>query len=154
MEDSHPAILSAEQWDRLQRKMKENRRDGSSTQDNPSKYQNRYLLTGILYCPHCGRTLRRRQGYKKRIEWLCSTYIEEGKQACPGVRIPEESASRQNITEPTVAEEVVKDGKKHYRYTAKEKFDRREREKSTAPETPGSGVLPGEYRPRRTVIKL
>lgn len=40
MEDSHPAILSAEQWDRLQEKMKENRRDGSSTQDNPSKYQN------------------------------------------------------------------------------------------------------------------
>lgn len=154
MEDSHPAILSAEQWDRLQEKMKENRRDGSSTQDNPSKYQNRYPLTGMLYCPHCGRTLRRRQGYKKRIEWLCSTYIEEGKQACPGVRIPDESASRQNITEPTVAEEVVKDGKKHYRYTTKEKFDSRERDENTAPEAPGGGVLPGEYRPRRTAIKL
>lgn len=78
MENSHPAILSAEQRDRLQEKMKENRRDGSSTQDNPSKYQDRYPLTGMLYYPHCGRTLRRRQGYKKRIEWLCSTYIEEG----------------------------------------------------------------------------
>jgi len=154
MEDSHPAILTAEQWNRLQEKIETNRRNRNIAKGDSAKYQKRYPLTGMLFCPHCGRSLRRRQGYKKKIEWLCSTYIEEGKQACPGVRIPDESASRQNITGPTVTEEVLKDGKKHYRYTAKEKFNSRKREESTATEAQGGSVLPGEYRPRRTAIKL
>lgn len=154
MEGSHPAILSAETWDALQEKMEKNRRERNIAQGDSGKYQNRYPLTGMLYCPHCGKTLRRRQGYKKKIEWLCATYIEEGKQACPGVRIPDESASRQNITVPTVAEEVFRNGKKHYRYTSKAEFDSQERKEGTEEEAAGGGVLPGEYRSRRTAIKL
>ena len=154
MEDSHPAILSTEVWNALQEKIEENKRGRNIAQSNTQKYQNRYPLTGMLYCPHCGKTLRRRIGYKKKVEWLCSTYIEEGKQACPGVRIPDESAARQDIIEPTVAEEVYRNGKKHYRYTSKTEFDSRERESSTEEETAGGSVLPGEYRPRRTAIKL
>ena len=154
MEDSHPAILSTEVWDALQEKIEENKRGRNIAQSDTQKYQNRYPLTGMLYCPHCGKTLRRRIGYKKKVEWLCSTYIEEGKQACPGVRIPDESARRQNIIEPTVAEEVYSNGKKYYRYTSKAEFDSRRRECRAEEETAGGGVLPGEYRPRRTAIKL
>lgn len=154
MEDSHPAILSTEIWDALQKKMEENKRGRNIAQGDSMKYQNRYPLTGMLYCPFCGKKLRRRQGYKKKVEWLCITYIEEGKQACPGVRIPDESASRKQIIEPTVAEEVYRDGKKHYRYTSKEEFDKRGRETGEAEETAGSSVLQGEYRPRRAAIKL
>lgn len=154
MEDSHPAILSTKIWDALQKKMEENKRGRNIAQGDSMKYQNRYPLTGLLYCPHCGKTLRRRQGYKKKVEWLCSTYIEEGKQACQGVRIPDESASRQNIIEATVAEEVFKNGKKYYRYTSKEKFSRDERHDGAGSETPGGSILQGEYRPRRTAIKL
>lgn len=154
MEDSHPAILSTKVWDALQKKMEENKRGRNIAQDDSMKYQNRYPLTGRLYCPHCGKTLRRRQGYKKKVEWLCSTYIEEGKQACQGVRIPDESASRQNIIEATVAEEVFKNGKKYYRYTSKEKFGRDERHEGPGSEAPGGSILQGEYRPRRTAIKL
>lgn len=154
MEDSHPAILSTEVWDALQEKIEENKRGRNIAQSDTQKYQSRYPLTGILYCPHCGKTLRRRIGYKKKVEWLCSTYIEEGKQACPGVRIPDESAARQDIIEPTVAEEVYNNGKKHYRYTSKAEFDSRGRECRAEEETAGGSVLPGEYRPRRTAIKL
>lgn len=154
MEDSHPAILSTKVWDALHKKMEENKRGRNIAQGDSMKYQNRYLLTGLLYCPHCGKTLRRRQGYKKKVEWLCSTYIEEGKQACQGVRIPDESASRQNIIEATVAEEVFKNGKKYYRYTSKEKFGRDERHEEPGSEAPGGSILQGEYRPRRTAIKL
>lgn len=154
MEDSHPAILSTEVWDALQEKIEENKRGRNIAQSDTQKYQNRYPLTGMLYCPHCGKTLRRRIGYKKKVEWLCSTYIEEGKQACPGVRISDESASRQDIIEPTVTEEVYRNGKKYYRYTSKAEFDSRERESRTEEEIAGGGVLPGEYRPRRTAIKL
>lgn len=154
MEDSHPAILSTKVWDALQKKMEENKRGRIIAQGDSMKYQNRYPLTGLLYCPHCGKTLRRRMGYKKKVEWLCSTYIEEGKQACQGVRIPDESASRQNIIEATVAEEVFKHGKKYYRYTSKEKFGRDEQYDGSASEAPGGCILQGEYRPRRTAIKL
>lgn len=154
MEDSHPAILSTKVWDALQKKMEENKRGRNIAQGDSMKYQNRYPLTGLLYCPHCGKTLRRRMGYKKKVEWLCSTYIEEGKQACQGVRIPDESASRQNIIEATVAEEVFKHGKKYYRYTSKEKFGRDEQYDGSASEAPGGCILQGEYRPRRTAIKL
>lgn len=154
MEDSHPAILSTKVWDDLQKKMEESKRGRNIAQGDSMKYQNRYPLTGLLYCPHCGKTLRRRQGYKKKVEWLCSTYIEEGKQVCRGVRIPDESASRQNIIEATVAEEVFKNGKKYYRYTSKEKFGRDERHEEPGSEAPGGGILQGEYRPRRTAIKL
>lgn len=154
MEDSHPAILSTKVWDALQKKMEENKLGRNIAQGDSMKYQNRYPLTGLLYCPHCGKTLRRRQGYKKKLEWLCSTYIEEGKQVCQGVRIPDESASRQNIIEATVAEEVFKNGKKYYRYTSKEKFGRDERHEGSGSEAPGGSILPGEYRPRRTAIKL
>lgn len=154
MEDSHPAILSREKWDALQAKMEENKQKRNIAQGDSMKYQNRYPLTGMLHCPFCGRTLRRRMGYKKKVEWLCATYIEEGKQACPGVRIPDESASRQHIIEPTVAEEVYRDGEKHYRYTGKEEFDRRRGADSPEEKVEGGSVLPGEYRPRRTAIKL
>lgn len=154
MEDSHPAILSTEIWDALQKKKEENKRGRNIAQEDSMKYQNRYPLTGMLYCPFCGKKLRRRQGYKKKVEWLCVTYIEEGKQACQGVRIPDESASRQQIIEATVAEEVYRDGKKHYRYTSKEEFDKRRRETGEAEETAGSSILQGEYRPRRAAIKL
>jgi len=154
MEDSHPAILSTEVWDALQEKIEANKRDRNIAQEDSQKYQNRYLLTGMLYCPHCGKTLRRRIGYKKKVEWLCSTYIEEGKRACPGVRISDESAARQDIIEPTVAEEVYRNGKKHYRYTSKAEFENRGRESCKEEKTAGGGVLPGEYRPRRTAIKL
>ena len=154
MEDSHPAILSEEVWNALQEKIEENKRGRNIAQDDSMKYQRRYPLTGMLHCPHCGRTLRRRQGYKKKVEWLCATYIEQGKQACRGIRVPDESASRQNIIEPMVVEEVYRNGKKHYRYTSKEEFHRREPGQDTEKEAAGSSVLPGEYRPRRTVIKL
>lgn len=154
MEDSHPAILSREVWDALQEKMGENKRRKNIAQGDSMKYQNRYPLTGMLHCPFCGKTLRRRIGYKKKVEWICATYIEEGKQACPGVRIPDESASRQHIIEPTVAEEVYRNGKKHYRYTSKEEFDRCRRADGTEEDTACGGILQGEYRPRRAAIKL
>ena len=71
------------------------------------KFQNRYPLSGMLICPYCGKTLRRRQVYKKKIQWLCSTYIEKGVKACKGIRIDDAELQGLNITEQTVIEEVV-----------------------------------------------
>ena len=118
------------------------------------KFQNRYPLSGMLICPHCGKTLRCRQVYKKKIQWLCSTYIEKGVKACKGLRIDDAELQGLNIAEQTVIEEVVKNGKKHYCYTSKADFDCRIRNSTVSAEIEDGSVLPSVNRPRRTVIKL
>lgn len=78
--EDHPGIVSEEEWQQVQellqyRKKQRNIQSGD-------KYQKRYPLSGILICPHCGKSLRRRYVYNKRVEWICSTYIQKGKEAC------------------------------------------------------------------------
>ena len=119
-----------------------------------SYYINRYPLSGMLICPYCGKTLRRRQVYKKKIQWLCSTYIEKGVKACKGIRIDDAELQGLNITEQTVIEEVVKNGKKHYCYTSKADFDCGIRNSTVSVEIEDGSVLPSVNRSRRTVIKL
>ena len=72
---------------------------------------------------------------------------------CKGVAIDDVIVTKENITEPTVVEEVIVDGKKHYRYTSEARFNSGER--GTEHEESESGsILPSVHRPRRTVIKL
>ena len=152
--DNHPAIVSTDLWDQVQEeraRRKKNRNIGSG---GTAKYQNRYSLSGMLICPYCGKNLRRRQVYKKKIQWLCGTYIDAGKQACKGLRIDDTEVQKQNIMEPTVIEEVKQNGKKYYRYTSKAEFDCGCRKQPECAETADGSVLPGINRPRRAVIKL
>ena len=65
---------------------------------------------------YCGKTLRRRQVYNKKIQWLCSTYIEKGVKACKGIRIDDAELQGLNIAEQTVVEEMIRNGKKYYSY--------------------------------------
>lgn len=152
--DNHPAIVSTELWDRVQEERSRRKTERNIGSGGTAKYQNRYPLSGMLICPHCGRSLRRRQVYKKKIQWLCSTYIEKGKQTCPGIRIDDTELQKQIITEPTVVEEVEQNGKKHYRYTSKTEFDSRSRKRPECTEAADGSILPGFNRPRRAVIKL
>lgn len=154
IEENHPAIVSKEDWDRVQQilqKRKEKRRIGA---DGADKYKNRYPLSGMLICPHCGKNLRRRQVHNKKIEWWCSTYMQEGKSTCKGVKISDEEASKQNITEPIFIEEVKIDGKKYYGYTRKTDYDKGIRNQPNTPENKNGSLLPRVHRPRRTAIKL
>lgn len=152
--DNHPAIVSAEKWDMVQAERKRRIKKHNIGTGGTKKYQNRYILSGLLVCPCCGRNLRRRSVYKGKIQWICSTYIEKGKQACKGIRIDDTEVSKQNITAPTVIEEVNAHGKKYYRYTRKEEFVSGQRFEPEHPETADGSLLPGINRPRRTVIKL
>lgn len=154
IEENHPAIVSKEDWDRVQQIILKHREQRKIATDGTEKYKNRYPLSGILICPHCGKNLRRKQVYNKKIEWWCSTYIYEGKSACKGIKISDEEVSIQNITEPTVIEEVKIDGKKYYGYTRKTDFDKGIRNKPNIPENKDGSILPRVYRPRRTAIKL
>lgn len=152
--DNHPAIVSEEKWNQVQAERERRKKNRNIAADGVEKYQNRYPLSGMLICPYCRKNLRRRMVYKGKIQWLCSTYIKEGKQACRGVRVDDTEVIKKNIIEPTVVEEVNVHGKKHYRYTRKADFiSGREYEPECA-EVTGGGILQGINRTRRTVIKL
>ncbi len=156
IKDNHPRIVSREVWEQVQLEMKR-RAEAKGNFKGLSKYQNRYPLSGMLFCGRCGATLRRRTWNSnnpcRKIVWQCSNYIENGKDACPGTRIDDEVVSRLNIKEPTVIKEVLKDGKKHYSYSSKGQQNQPCGKHGTA-EKENGGVLPGFDRPIRTVIKL
>lgn len=154
IEENHPAIISREDWEKVQlilQRRKLQKRIGASGTD---KYKKRYPLSGMLICPYCAKNLRRKQVHNKKIEWWCSTYIKEGKSTCKGVKISDEEASKQNITEPTVVEEVIENGKKHYYYTGKANYNKGVRNKPDTAENTDGCILPRVNRPRRTAIKL
>ena len=75
-------------------------------------------------------------------------------KACKGIRIDDAELQGLNITEQTVIEEVVKNGKKYYSYTSKADFDCGIMNSTVSAEIEDGSVLPSVNRPRRTVIKL
>ena len=152
--ENHEPIVSPEVWEKVQEVREQRKRDRNIGQDSTMKFQNRYPLSGMLICPYCGKTLRRRQVYKKKIQWLCSTYIEKGVKACKGIRIDDAELQGLNIAEQTVVEEVIRNGKKHYSYTSKADFDCGIRNSTVSAEVEDGGILQSVNRPRRTVIKL
>ena len=74
---------------------------------------------------------------------------------CRGIRIPECVTDEWTIDEPgVVREEVNADGVKYYSYSGQQESDGRNSGKERNTQNPNGSVLPGVYRPRRTVIKL
>ncbi|WP_425060138.1 hypothetical protein SCACP_07920 [Sporomusa carbonis] len=125
IEGNHPPIVSKELWERAQQMIHFRAEEKGNLGNDREKYQSRYPLTGMLFCSKCGAVLRRRTWNSKlpcrKIVWQCSTYLKEGKQACQGTTIEDKVLGEMNIQSETVVEEVLKDGKKHYRYTSKGK---------------------------------
>lgn len=155
--DNHSPIILKEMWDEVQEEIKRRGEVKGNIAGDRDKYQNRYPLSGKLYCSKCGATLRRRTWNSKlscrKIVWQCSNYIKNGKDACSGTVIDDEVVSRLNIIEETVVKEEIRNGKKHYSYTSKSKQGEYSRE-SRATEKENGGILQSVNRPIRTVIKL
>ena len=157
IENNHPPIVSREIWDEAQRLIALRAKAKGNVEETKNKYQNRYPLTGMLLCSKCGAPLRRRiwnsKHYCKKVVWQCSTYIKNGKNACQGTTIEDDEVGRLNIQTETVVEEVMKNGKKHYRYTRKGKPDKPCAKPRVTEKTRGR-ILPGIDRSGRATIKL
>lgn len=149
--ENHPAIVREEEWQQVQELMQYHKEQRNI--QSGDKYQNRYPMSGMLICPHCGKSLRRRYVYNRKVEWICSTYIQEGKEACKGIRVRDELLTGLSFIEPMVVEEVSENGEKHYDYTSKRAYDNGERAADRNKEK-GRSVLPRVNRSRRTVIEL
>ena len=152
IEGNHLPIVSKEIWEEAQCQMKMRAEEKGNSGE---KCQNRYPLTGMLFCSKCGAPLRRRTWNSKhackKIVWQCSTYIKEGKEACQGTVIDDETIGRLTIKQKTVVEEVIRNGQKYYRYTSQGEPDKLSRKPA---EKARGSVLPGIDRSGRATIKL
>ena len=85
VKDSHPAIVSAELFDKVQEEMARRARlvvkDDGTVETRGSKYNGKYLLGNLLVCGDCGASYRRRME-RGKVVWRCATRIEKGKEVC------------------------------------------------------------------------
>lgn len=109
--DDHEAIISSEQWERVQQilaarsagiaEAKERRKAASAHHEHVG----RYPLTGLLYCPHCGAVLHHKWCNNGRDEyWVCSTNIKKRASSCKGIFLPSSIADSWNIEAPVVVQ--------------------------------------------------
>ena len=86
-----PAIVSEELWDAANAVLARRSRDVKQRQ-NQCNHDN--LLTGKLYCTHCGAAYYRRDSKDRQgnvnSKWVCSGKIKNGKDSCPSLPLYEQ----------------------------------------------------------------
>ena len=86
-----PAIVSEELWEQANAILKR-RSDDVKSRQGICNHAN--LLTGKLYCTHCGAAYYRRESTDKQgnknSRWVCSGKIKNGADSCPSFPIYEE----------------------------------------------------------------
>ena len=86
-----PAIVSEELWDKANEVLARRSEDVKNRQ-GICNHAN--LLTGKLYCAHCGTAYYRRESKSKdgavNSKWVCSNKINNGADACPSFPIYED----------------------------------------------------------------
>ncbi|WP_172408115.1 recombinase family protein [Desulfosporosinus sp. FKA] len=92
VKDSHPAIISREDFEKVQELMKARAKSKGNIEGNREKYTNRYAITGTIVCGHCGNKFKRHIDncgtVAESVCWICNTY---GKNSCGVGRIKEET---------------------------------------------------------------
>ncbi len=86
-----PAIVSEELWDKANAVLKKRSEDVKGRQ-GICNHAN--LLTGKIYCTHCGAAYYRRESVdrhgNKNSKWVCSGKIKNGADSCPSFPVYEE----------------------------------------------------------------
>lgn len=84
VEDSHEPIISKSTFEEAQTEIKRRAKKFCST----SSGNNAYPFTGMITCDICGKHYRRKTTSSGAV-WICPTYNQHGKAACPSKQIPE-----------------------------------------------------------------
>jgi site-specific DNA recombinase len=85
-EDTHPAIIDQEIFDKAQAILQK-RSMGCKTKTGTN---NLYPFSSVIKCEICGKKYKRKDR-KGKVAWYCSTFLNEGKSACPSKQIPEQT---------------------------------------------------------------
>ncbi len=111
VENSHPAIISKEMFEAVQKEMeRRSKLRGLGDKDRRSKHSSKYPFSGKIFCWNCGAVYRRKRWgptnkYKKYV-WNCKTRDENGPEACSMKAVDEEKLKAAFIR---VANKVIKD---------------------------------------------
>jgi site-specific DNA recombinase len=85
-----PAIVSEELWEQANSVLKKRSKD---VKDRQNLCNHGNLLTGKIYCTHCGAAYYRRESKDKQgnknSKWVCSSKIKNGADSCPSFAIYE-----------------------------------------------------------------
>ncbi len=84
--DSHEPIISLADFNAVQDEMKRR----AEKHNRPGRKKNTYPFTGKIVCSSCGKHYRRKVT-KSGVKWICPTYNDFGKAACPSKQIPEDT---------------------------------------------------------------
>lgn len=83
--NSHPAIVSAKVFDKVQEEMDKRSRvvykEGGTVESKGRKYNGKYFMGNLLVCGYCGAAYRRRTE-RGKVVWRCATRMEKGKNSC------------------------------------------------------------------------
>lgn len=89
--DIVPAIVSEELWEKANTVLSRRSKDVKNRQ-NQCNHAN--LMTGKIYCTHCGKAYYRRDSKgkdgNKNSKWVCSGKINNGADSCPSFAIYED----------------------------------------------------------------
>lgn len=131
IEDNHQPIVSPEEWQAVQDLL-----DARANTDKPTGLpvayartdeNGKFLLSGMLYCPHCGKLLHHKWCNNRTTEyWACSTNLKKTRAACEGIFVPAQIAEQWSITEPTtVIEDKDEFGNRRFTPVPKRNYERR-----------------------------
>lgn len=81
VEETHPPIVSKEDFNEVQRIFAER-----NTDSHIKRYD--YDFKGMVFCGCCGWRYRRKKNYKKYV-WKCGAYSINGPEACHSKQIPD-----------------------------------------------------------------
>ena len=84
VEGAVPAIVSQEQFDRVQRLLKSR----APNVVHPRRASSPYLLSGLVKCESCGRALTGAEAKSGQYSYyVCQSLIKTGKESCPTPRL-------------------------------------------------------------------
>lgn len=86
----------------------------------PDLTKENYPYMDRIYCKYCGSRLRRIINRNGTITWICDNLSRNGKQACKGIRVPDEKLQGlRNLTKNVYIGKEIIDGKECYGYSSK-----------------------------------
>ncbi len=88
-EESVPALVSEELWERANTKLKDRQKSFANRLEDKTIFQNRYTYSGKIYCGHHKLTYHRSSAGKRKKNpvWECQVYRKESLKGCTSPRL-------------------------------------------------------------------